>query len=412
MATIAPASVAAVPLDVIDVSDATLYANDSWRPVFARLRAEAPVHYQANSPFGPFWSVCSHADIMAVEARPDIFSSSHEFGGITVVDLFGEYNLPQFIAMDRPRHSDQRRVVAPAFGPSEIARMAIEVRKRTSELLDGLPIGEEFDWVDRVSIELTTGMLAILFDYPWEKRRDLTLWSDWGGDIEAALNPATKDIRQQHLIDMTNALDALMTERKGKPPTGDLISAMAHSDAMGDMPFQERTGNYILLIVGGNDTTRNSMSGLVEAFNRFDGEWAKLEADNSLISNTISEVLRWQTPLAHMRRTAVEDADIAGVPVKKGDKIVVWYISGNRDESMFPGAETFDITRANARRHLSFGFGVHRCVGARLAELQIAVLLEELLARKLFPRQVGAAEYVAQCFVHGFRKLPVVLERR
>ena len=412
MATIAPVNALNVPLDVIDVSDATLYANDSWRPVFARLRKEAPVHFQVNSPFGPFWSVSGHADIMAVEARPDIFSSSYEFGGITVVDLFGEYNLPQFIAMDRPRHSDQRRVVAPAFGPSEIARMAVEVRARTKELLDGLPIGEEFDWVERVSIELTTGMLAILFDYPWDRRGDLTLWSDWGGDIEAALNPATKDIRQQHLIDMTHGLDALMTERKAKPPTGDLISAMAHSNAMGDMPFQERTGNYILLIVGGNDTTRNSMSGLVEAFNRYDGEWEKLEADNSLISNAISEVLRWQTPLAHMRRTANEDAEIAGKAVKKGDKIVLWYISGNRDESVFTDAETFDITRTNARRHLSFGFGVHRCVGARLAELQIAVLFEELLARKLFPRQVGAAEYVPQSFVHGFRKLPVVLERR
>jgi cytochrome P450 len=401
-----------VPVSAIDVSDAALYADDSWRPVFARLRAEAPVHHQPHSPFGPYWSVTRHADIMAVEARPDIFSSSHEFGGITVVDLFGEYNLPQFIAMDRPRHREQRRVVAPAFGPSEIARMAVEVRARTRELIDGLPIGEEFDWVDRVSIELTTGMLAILFDYPWDKRRDLTLWSDWGGDIEAALNPATKDIRQQHLIDMTHALDALMAERKARPPSGDLIGAMAHSDAMGGMPFQERTGNYILLIVGGNDTTRNSMSGLVEAFNRHDGEWAKLEADHGLIPNAISEILRWQTPLAHMRRTAIADADIAGHAVKQGDKIVLWYISGNRDESVFPAAETFDISRPNARRHLSFGFGVHRCVGARLAELQLAVLLEELLARRIFPRQVGPAEYVPQCFVHGFRKLPVVLERR
>ena len=401
-----------VPLSAIDVSDAALYANDSWRPVFARLRAEAPVHFQANSPFGPYWSVTRHADIMAVEARPDIFSSSHEFGGITILDLFDEFNLPQFIAMDRPKHSEQRRVVAPAFGPSQIARMAIDVRRRTQELLDGLPVGKEFDWVDHVSIELTTQMLAILFDYPWERRRDLTLWSDWGGDIEAAINPETNLIRHQHMLDMTHALDALMAERKAKPPTDDLISAMAHSEAMGDMEFKERTGNYILLIVGGNDTTRNSMSGMVEGFNRYDGEWARLEADPSLIPNAVSELIRWQTPLSHMRRTAVADADIAGVPVKEGDKIVVWYISGNRDEDVFPDAERFDVGRANARRHLSFGFGVHRCVGARLAELQLSILIEELLARRLFPRQVGAPDYVAQAFVHGFRKLPVVLERR
>jgi cytochrome P450 len=412
MATLSPAAGLDVPLSAIDVSDATLYATDSWRPVFARLRAEAPVHFQPNSPFGPYWSVNRHADIMAVEARPDIFSSSHEFGGITILDLFDEFNLPQFIAMDRPKHSEQRRVVAPAFGPSEIARMAVAVRRRTQELLDSLPVGSEFDWVDQVSIELTTQMLAILFDYPWEKRRDLTLWSDWGGDIEAAINPATNLIRHQHMLDMTHALDSLMAERKAKPPSGDLISAMAHSEAMGDMPFKERTGNYILLIVGGNDTTRNSMSGLVEAFNRFDGEWARLEADAGLIPNAVSELIRWQTPLAHMRRTALADAEIAGVPVKQGDKIVLWYISGNRDEDVFPDAERFDVGRANARRHLSFGFGVHRCVGARLAELQLSVLIEELLARRLFPRQTGTAEYVPQSFVHGFRKLPVVLERR
>ncbi|WP_310497054.1 cytochrome P450 [Sandarakinorhabdus sp.] len=400
-----------VPLEAIDPSDASLYAQDSWRPVFARLRAEAPVHYQANSPFGPFWSVSRHADIQAVEARPDIFSSSHEFGGITVVDLFGEFNLPQFIAMDRPRHGEQRRTVSPAFGPGEIQRMAEQVRLRTADLLDALPIGTPFDWVDTVSTELTTQMLAILFDYPWEKRRDLTLWSDWGGDIEAALNPATKDIRQQHLIDMTHALDALMAQRKALPPTSDLISLMAHSDAMGDMPFQERTGNYILLIVGGNDTTRNSMSGAIEALNLYPQEWEKMIADPGRIQGAVAEIIRWQTPLAHMRRTALCDADIAGVPVKQGDKIVLWYISGNRDESVFPDAERFDINRPNARRHLSFGFGVHRCVGARLAELQLQILFEEMLARRMTVRQTGPVERVPQSFVHGFRTMPVIIER-
>jgi cytochrome P450 len=399
------------PLNRIDVTDPALYVNDTWRPWFARLRAEAPVHFCADSPFGPYWSVSNHADIMAVEARPDIFSSSHTFGGITVVDLMGEFNLPQFIAMDRPKHGEQRRVVTPSFGPSEIVKMQASVRQRTAELLDTLPFGEEFDWVDKVSIELTTQMLAILFDFPWEDRRKLTLWSDWGGDIEAALNPATKDIRQQHLIDMTNYFDRLFAERRALPPTDDLISLMAHSESMGNMPFQERMGNIILLIVGGNDTTRNSMSGAAHAFHQYPSEWAKLIADPSKIPAAVPEIIRWQTPLAHMRRTCVEDTEVGGHAIKKGDKVVMWYISGNRDETVFPEAERLDIDRPNARRHLSFGFGVHRCVGARLAELQIAVLIEEMLKRKMTVRVTGEPEYVAQSFVHGYKKLPVVIAR-
>jgi cytochrome P450 len=375
------------------------------------LRAEAPVHFCADSPFGPYWSISNHADIMAVEARPDMFSSSHTFGGITVVDLMGEFNLPQFIAMDRPKHGEQRRVVTPSFGPSEIVKMQASVRQRTAELLDTLPFGEEFDWVDKVSIELTTQMLAILFDFPWEDRRKLTEWSDWGGDIEAALNPATKDIRQQHLVDMTNYFDRLFAERRALPPTDDLISLMAHSESMGNMPFQERMGNIILLIVGGNDTTRNSMSGAAHAFHQYPSEWAKLIADPSKIPTAVPEIIRWQTPLAHMRRTCVEDTEVGGHAIKKGDKVVMWYISGNRDETVFPEAERLDIDRPNARRHLSFGFGVHRCVGARLAELQIAVLFEEMLKRKMTVRVTGEPEYVAQSFVHGYKKLPVVIAR-
>ncbi|PZN95028.1 MAG: cytochrome P450 [Alphaproteobacteria bacterium] len=400
-----------MPLRDIDVTDPTIYANDSWRPWFARLRAEAPVHYTASSPFGPYWSISNHADIQAVEARPDIFSSSSVFGGITVVDMLGEYNLVQFIAMDRPKHGEQRRVITPSFGPSEIARMAESVRARTIELLDTLPYDTEFDWVDTVSVELTTQMLAILFDFPWEDRRKLTLWSDWGGDIEAALNPATKDIRQQHLRDMTDYFDRLFAERKALPPSGDLVSLMAHSNAMGDMEYNERMGNLILLIVGGNDTTRNSMSGMVHAFHQYPGEWARLIADPTRIPAAVPEIIRWQTPLSHMRRTCLEDTELNGHQMKKGDKVVMWYISGNRDESVFPDAERLDISRPNARRHLAFGFGVHRCVGARLAELQIQILIEEMLKRRMTVRVTGEPEYVAQSFVHGYKKLPVVIER-
>ncbi len=397
-------------LAALDVSRMEIWRDDAWRAPFQRLLAEAPVHHCADSVFGPYWSVTRHADIMAVEAHPEIFSSSYEFGGITIIDLDGEFKLPQFIAQDRPRHTGQRRTVSPAFGPGEMVRMGAEIRTRTRDLLDTLPVGTEFDWVDLVSVELTTQMLAILFDFPWEDRRLLTLWSDWGGDIEAAVDPARKDIRYQHLADMTEYLDRLMAERRARPPTADLLSMMVHSEAMGDMDELERRGNYILLIVGGNDTTRNSMSGAIHAFDQYPDQWDKLLADPSLIPAAVPEVIRWQTPLAHMRRTALVDAEIGGVPVKQGDKVILWYMAGNRDESVFPDAERLDVTRANARRHLAFGFGIHRCVGARLAELQLQVLFEEMAARRWRVRVTGEPAYVPQSFVHGYTKLPVTIE--
>ena len=389
----------------IDVTDPTLFGTDNWRPVFAKLRAETPVAYTAESPFGPYWSITRHADIQQVEALPEIFSSSYEHGGITVADLPDA----NFIAFDRPRHSEQRRVVAPAFGPGEIARMAGAIRARTGELLDTLPVGEEFDWVDTVSVELTTGMLAILFDFPWEERRKLTFWSDVGGDIAAQFDPVAKANRDGHLADMTRAFDTLFAARKAQAPAGDLISMMAHSDAMGNMEFAERTGNLILLIVGGNDTTRNSMSGAVVAFDRYPDQWRALLADPSRAAAAAPEVIRWQTPLSHMRRTCIADTEIGGQAIAKGDKVLMWYISANRDESVFPDAERFDIARANARRHLSFGFGIHRCVGARLAELQLELLFEEMAKRRMTVEVTGEPEHIAQCFVHGYSRVPVKL---
>jgi len=406
----------ALPLAQLDVSNPWLYQQDLIGPYFERLRREAPVHYCENGAYGAFWSITRYDDIVAVNANDKAFSCDYQLGGhvLGYEKMFRANGVDarMFQSTDAPIHTAQRKAIAPVVARASVREMEDMIRARCGALLDTLPVGETFDWVDRLSVELTSQVLAELFDFPWEKRRLLSYWSDIAVTEPGYGIVQSWDERREGLEDCFNTFAGLWQERLQGEPRSDLLSLMVHAEGTKNLSPGEFLGNLINLIVGGNDTTRNSMSGLVEAFNRFDGEWAKLEADNSLISNTISEVLRWQTPLAHMRRTAVEDADIAGVPVKKGDKIVVWYISGNRDESLFPDAETFDITRANARRHLSFGFGVHRCVGARLAELQIAVLLEELLARKLFPRQVGAAEYVAQCFVHGFRKLPVVLERR
>ncbi|MDG5488391.1 cytochrome P450 [Sphingomonas sp. BGYR3] len=410
MATLADMPGMADP-DPLDVSRAELYRDDIWQAPFARLRADAPVYRCERSDFGAYWSVSSYQGIVEVESLPDLYSSAE---GIVVADLDPETDirLPMFIAMDRPRHTDQRRTVAPAFTPSEMTRMGVDVRRRTAELLDSLPIGTGFDWVDRVSIELSTQMLAILFDFPWEDRRKLTFWSDWAGDIELVKNAELKQQRLAHMFECGAYFQQLWQSKLGKEPTPDLISMMIHSDAMSHMDQYEFLGNLMLLIVGGNDTTRNSMSAYALGLSQFPAEREKLERDPALIPNATQEIIRWQTPLAHMRRTATQDTELMGQAIRAGDKLALWYISANRDQSVFgPDADAIRVDRANARRHLSFGWGIHRCVGARLAELQISVLMEEMARRRLRVNVTGDPVRVAACFVHGYRSLPVELTR-
>lgn len=404
---------AAPAIDPFDVSRPELYRDDTWGEPFRRLRAEAPVHKVEHSEFGPYWSVSTYKPIVEVESLPDLYSS--EVGGFTIAPFLNdgsEVRMPMFIGRDRPIHTGQRRTVAPAFTPSEMVRMTGDIRRRTAEILDALPYGEQFDWVDRVSIELTTQMLAILFDFPWADRRKLTEWSDWAGDIEIIKNEALREQRLGKIYEMGAYFQGLWNAKVNAEPTPDLISMMIHSDAMGQMDANEFMGNLILLIVGGNDTTRNTMSGLVYALDKFPDERAKLEADTGLIGNATSEIIRWQTPLAHMGRTATADTELAGQRIAAGDKVVMWYISANRDESVFgDNADAFQVDRPNARRHLAFGHGIHRCVGARLAELQVSILLEEMAARRMRVNVVGEPARVAACFVHGYRSLPVELSR-
>ena len=308
-----------IPLDDIDVSQPELFKTDSFWPYFDRLRKEAPVHYCKDSMFGPYWSVTKYNDIMDIETNHSVFSSAASLGGITIRDVAPDLRRESFIAMDQPRHSAQRKTVAPMFTPTHLDQLAINIRKRSAECLDNLPANEVFDWVDKVSIELTTQMLAVLFDFPWEDRRKLTRWSDIATTLPGPDGlVATEEDRQVELLECATYFARLWKERINQPPKSDLLSMMAHSDATRDMDPKNFLGNLILLIVGGNDTTRNTLSGSIYALSKNPDQYRKLRANPELIDSFVPEVIRWQTPLAHMRRTALEDIEFRGKQIKKG----------------------------------------------------------------------------------------------
>jgi cytochrome P450 len=397
-----PASAYAVPLETLDMSDPKRFQDGTIWPYFERLRREAPIHYCPDSPFGPYWSVTRYHDIMTVDTNHAVFSSQ---GGITLLEPQEELRTPMFIAMDQPKHGEQRKAVQGIVSPESLAVLERLIRERVVNIIASLPVNETFNWVERVSIELTTQMLATLFDFPFEDRRLLTHWSD-----VATTLPQTQeqwDFREAEMQSCLAYFTRLWKERAQLPLAHDLISMMAHDPATQDMPPREFLGNLILLIVGGNDTTRNTISASVLLLNENPGEYEKLRADPSLIPGMVAEVIRCQTPLAYMRRRALVDFELGGKTIRGGDKVVMWYISGNRDEAMFERPNSFWIERPNVRRHLAFGFGIHRCMGNRLAELQLKILWEELLQR--YPRieVVGPAVRVASSFVHGIAALPV-----
>ena len=392
-----------------------LFSEHRWAEYFARLRAEDPVHFNETDLAGRFWSLTRYADIKKVDTDWKNFSSAH---GITLgfpvgAELpEGMLNITTFIAMDPPVHDAQRKTVAGSVAPTNLGKMECLIRERACKVLDDLPEGETFDWVETVSIELTTMMLATLFDFPFEDRRKLTRWSDItfaipqpGGLIE------TNEQRREELLECLQYFQRLKDERT-KNPGHDLVSMMAHGADTKDLSPMEYLGNLLLLIVGGNDTTRNTMSGSVYALNKFPDQFAKLAANPALIPQMVAEVIRWQTPLSYMRRTANHDTEVGGKQIKKGDQMLMWYISGNRDEAVFADADRLDIERPNARQHLSFGFGVHRCMGNRLAELQLRILWEELLQRFEKIEVQAEPDRTFSSFVNGYTRLPVKVTRK
>ena len=410
------ADVNSVPLDQIDVSRPELFHQDAWQPWFARLRNEAPVHYRADSVNGPFWSVSTHKLIKEVDSNNKVFSSSSEFGGIAIADppvVEGQIQGQSFITMDAPEHMPQRMAVAPTVAPKNLATLEPLIRERAIDILDQLPVGETFNWVQEVSIELTARMLATLFDFPYEERRKLVYWSDLATALPEVTGDDSIDMQKRYdeLMQAAGAFYQLWMAKAGQPPTFDLISMLQHNETtarMNENPDQF-LGNILLLIVGGNDTTRNSISGGVMALDKYPDQYQKLRDNPGLIPNMVAEIVRWQTPVIHMRRTALEDYELGGQQISKGDKVVMWYLSGNRDESVFEDADKLIIDRPNARAHVSFGFGVHRCMGNRLAELQLRVLWEEIMKRFHTVEVVGDVERLPNNFIRGIKDVPVRL---
>lgn len=393
------------PIEELDVSSPALFQLDEWGTYFRRLRHEKPVHYCASSPYGPYWSITRFEDIQAIELDHRSFSSDSARGGIRIDNRLRE----SFISSDPPRHTIERKTIAPVASPTNLAGYEIDIRKRTKSLLANLPRNETFDWAETVSSELTVMMLATLFDFPFEQRAKLAHWSDAFICDFAAPDAVvrTDEDRLTLLQQMAASFRSLWDERLSQEPKLDLISMMAHNPAMSNMTTSQYIGNLVLLLVGGYDTTKNSMSGGLLALSQEPDQWAKLKANPALIASMIGEIIRYQSPIIHMCRTATRDIEFKDQIIRKNDRVVLWYISANRDESAIDSPEEFIIDRSKPHKHLSFGAGIHRCVGDRLANLQLRILWEEILEQNLRIEVVGPPIRQYSNFIRGICHLPV-----
>jgi len=398
------------PIETLNPAQPELFQQDAMWPLFERLRKEDPVHFTPESDYGPYWSITKYNDIMAVDTNHQVFSSEP---AITIVDpILSQGPLPMFIAMDPPKHDVQRKTVTPAVSPMNLERQAPVIRERAAGILDALPIGETFDWVDKVSMELTAMTLATLFDIPQKDRRKLTYWSDVVTAVPGHGLIDTLEQKMAIFMEYHAYFTDIWNQRVNAPPGNDLISMLAHGPATRNMEPREYFGNVVLLTVGGNDTTRNTISGSILALNQNPDQYRKLRENPELIPSMVSETIRWQTPLAHMRRNAKQDIVFQGKKIREGDKVVMWYVSGNRDDEVIEHPNDYIIDRERHRQHLSFGFGIHRCVGNRLAELQLTIIWEEILKRFPEIEVVGEPKRVFSTFVKGYESLPVIIRKR
>ena len=440
-----------LPLHELNPGDPQAFADQEMWWKFERLRNEDPVHFtsEEHSNHGNYWSLTKWEDIVAADTDPDTFSAmagialadqrllahaATRAAGLdrravsaegvelspeeaatttTVTPPEAPSGITSLLSMDPPEHDIHRGAVADGVSPSTLRELEPIIRQRAGAILDGLPIGEEFDWVDLVSKELTAMTLATLFDYPQEHRRQLTWWSDVVTMFPGPDQPVkTFEEKDEIMAEFRSTLLRLFQERGSQEARKDFISLLAHSPHAGEFTLGELIGDGIVLLVGGNDTTRNTITGSVYALNKWPEQFDKLRENPALIPSMVSETVRWQTPLTHMMRVAKKDVVLGGKQIRKGDRVALWFVSGNRDEAKVENPNEYIIDRKNPRQHLSFGFGIHRCLGNRLAELQLRIIWEEMLARFPEIKVVGEPVFSNHNFVKGYESMQVIIPRR
>ena len=415
--------------DRISLSYAETFQDlDKPHAIFTQLRREEPVAWCPEPWGGPgFWSITKYDDIHAISKLPQIFSSDGRLGGITLPDpmmiatrqgmtleqlmardaRFSQFeNGRSMIMMDPPEHVQHRRMVAPGFTPQRLDSLTPKIRERARDILDAIANQSECEFISKVAAELPVQMLAELFGAPQEDRHKLFQWSNiiiGGEDPDIAVS---REHVAQAFMDLAMYAMGLYAARK-ENPGDDLITMLVNTEVNGQpMSIPDYLSAFILLVVAGNETTRNSISGGTLALSQFPAEKQKLIADPSLIGGAVDEIIRWVHPVIYMRRTAVEDYTLRGVTIKKGDKLALWYMSGNRDEEKWADPFTFNVTRSGPR-HLSFGYGQHLCIGWRLAEIQLTVLLEEMLARYPDIEVLGGITRMRTNFLNSIKTMQV-----
>lgn len=401
----------AAPLETFDLTDPERYRLDTIWPWFERLRRESPVHLSHHPDHGSYWSITRYEDVAAIDANHHEFSSDSELGGITMRDEKAPRAMAPFIALDPPLHDVQRKVLTPVFSSSNLKALEPLFRAQIRKIVDEAPAGEPFDLADRISLEVTAQMMATMFGFPVEHRRLLMRCADLklaeprpGGIVESETE------RQHELYKILSMLVQLWSERSRRADGNDLISVLANNPLTRTSDPDFYVGNLILLIVAGSDTIRHSITGAVHALNLFPDQFARLRADRQLLPGFVAESIRWQTPAIQMRRTAAADVSFRGQNIRRGDKVIMWYASANRDETVIEDPDRFVMDRSRPHQHAAFGFGVHRCIGQRLADLQLRLVWEALLDRFSVIEVVGEPDRIRSFIVRGFNSMMVRAE--
>jgi cytochrome P450 len=402
-------------MDGVDLTDLDNFADGFPHGLFARHRAEAPVWWHEPTEHTPdgegFWSVATYAEVLHVLKEPVRYSSEtggdRPYGGTLLQDLPVAGIVLNM--MDDPRHGRIRRLVSKGLTPFTLRSLEGELRRRAGVLLDAVPDGEPVDFLVEVAAELPLQMICILLGVAEDDRHELFAAVEPGFDFRTG-NGTT---REAPIVDMMAYGRALIAEKRARP-TDDMLSIVVHA-SLGDedppgLSDDELYMFFSLLFAAGSETTRNAIAGGVHAFVHHPDQLARLRLDPGAMGTAIEEVLRWTSPSPSKRRTVTEEAKLGGRVVTPGQKVLIWEGSANRDELEFPNPSTFDITR-DPNLHVGFGHGLHFCLGAALARLEMRVLYEELLARFGGIEPAGDIEWTRSNRHTGIRHLPLVLIR-